>query len=109
MIQEGKNHLQAGAVVFERQIRELAQRENELVIRSGDLAVAQTNFDEIRQQFEQDKMLNLESIKILEGRNKFLEAQIAELKAQVEKLHAVLIEETANFKITQATTLRIAA
>ena len=109
MIQEGKNHLQAGAVVFERQIRELAQRENELVIRSGDLAVAQTNFDEIRQQFEQDKMLNLESIKILEGRNKLLEAQIADLKAQVEKLHAVLIEETANVKITQATTLRIAA
>ncbi len=109
MIQEGKNHLQAGAVVFERQIRELAQRENELVIRSGDLAVAQTNFDEIRQHFEQDKMLNLESIKILEGRNKFLEAQIADLKAQVEKLHAVLIEETTNVKITQATTLRIAA
>jgi hypothetical protein len=109
MIQEGKNHLQAGAVVFERQIRELAQRENELVIRSGDLAVAQTNFDETRQQFEQDKMLNLESIKILEGRNKLLEAQIADLKAQVEKLHAVLIEETANVKITQATTLRIAA
>jgi hypothetical protein len=109
MIQEGKNHLQAGAIVFERQIRELAQRENELVIRSGDLAVAQTNFDETRQQFEQDKMLNLESIKILEGRNKFLEAQIAELKAQVEKLHAVLIEETTNDKTTQATTLRIAA
>ena len=38
-----------------------------------------------------------------------LEAQIADLKAQVEKLHAVLIEETANVKITQATTLRIAA
>ena len=109
MIQEGKNHLQAGAVVFERQIRELAQRENELVIRSGDLAIAQTNFDEIRQQFEQDKMLNLEAIKILEGKNKLLEAQIADLKAQVEKLHAVLIEETTNVKTTQATTLRIAA
>ena len=109
MIQEGKNHLQAGAIVFERQIRELAQRENELVIRSGDLAVAQTNFDETRQQFEQDKMLNLEAIKILEGKNKLLEAQIAELKAQVEKLHAVLIEETTNVKTTQVTPLRIAA
>ena len=109
MILEGKNHLQAGAVVFERQIRELAQRENELVIRSGDLAVAQTNFDEIRQQFEQDKMLNLESIKILEGRNKLLETQIADLKAQVEKLHAVLIDETTNVKVTQAPMLRIAA
>jgi len=109
MIQEGKNHLQAGAIVFERQIRELAQRENELAIRSGDFAVAQTNFDEIRQQFEQDKMLNLEAIKILEGRNKLLEAQITDLKAQVEKLHAVLIEETNNVKTTQATVLRIAA
>ena len=103
------DHLQAGAVVFERQIRELAQRENELVIRSGDLAVAQTNFDEIRQQFEQDKMLNLESIKILEGRNKLLETQIADLQAQVEKLHAVLIDETTNVKTTQAPMLRIAA
>jgi hypothetical protein len=64
---------------------------------------------EIRQQFEQDKMLNLESIKILEGRNKFLEAQIADLKAQVEKLHAVLIDETTNVKVTQAPMLRIAA
>ena len=109
LILEGKNHLQAGAVVFERQIRELAQRENELAIRSGDLAVAQTNFDEIRQQFEQDKMLNLESIKILEGRNKLLETQIADLKAQVEKLHAVLIDETTNVKVTQAPMLRIAA
>jgi hypothetical protein len=109
LILEGKNHLQVGAVVFERQIRELAQRENELVIRSGDLAVAQTNFDEIRQQFEQDKMLNLESIKILEGRNKLLETQIADLKAQVEKLHAVLIDETTNVKTTQAPMLRIAA
>ena len=108
LILEGKNHLQAGAVVFERQIRELAQRENELAIRSGDLAVAQTNFDEIRQQFEQDKMLNLESIKILEGRNKLLETQIADLKAQVEKLHAVLIDETTNVKVTQAPMLRIA-
>ena len=80
-----------------------------MVIRSGDLAVAQTNFDEIRQQFEQDKILNLESIKILEGRNKLLEAQIADLKAQVEKLHAVLIEETSNVQTTQATPLRIAA
>jgi hypothetical protein len=109
LILEGKNHLQAGAVVFERQIRELAQRENELAIRSGDLAVAQTNFDEIRQQFEQDKMLNLESIKILEGTNKLLEAQIVDLKSQVEKLHAVLIDETTNVKVTQAPMLRIAA
>jgi hypothetical protein len=38
-----------------------------------------------------------------------LEAQIAELKAQVEKLHAVLIEETTNVKTTQVTPLRIAA
>ncbi len=109
LILEGKNHLQAGSVLFERQIRELAQRENELAIRSGDLAVAQTNFDEIRQQFEQDKMLNLESIKILEGGNKLLEAQIADLKSQVEKLHAVLIDETTNVKVTQAPMLRIAA
>lgn len=109
LILEGKNHLQAGAVVFERQIRELGQRENELAIRSGDLAVAQTNFDEIRQQVEQDKMLNLELIKILEGRNKLLETQIADLKSQVEKLHAVLIDETTNVKVTQAPMLRIAA
>ena len=54
-------------------------------------------------------MLNLESIKILEGKNKLLEAQIADLMAQVEKLHAVLIEETSNVKTTQATPLRIAA
>ena len=54
-------------------------------------------------------MLNLESIKILEGRNKLLETQIADLKAQVEKLHAVLIDETTNVKVTQAPTLRIAA
>ena len=109
LILEGKNHLQAGAVVFERQIRELAQRENELAIRSGDLAVAQASFDEIRQEVEKDKMLNLESIKILEGRNKLLETQIADLKSQVEKLHAVLIDETTNVKTTQAPMLRIAA
>ena len=109
LILEGKNHLQAGAVVFERQIRELGQRENELAIRSGDFAVAQTNFDEIRQQVEQDKMLNLELIKILEGRNKLLEGQIADLKSQVEKLHAVLIDETTNVKVTQAPMIRIAA
>jgi len=54
-------------------------------------------------------MVNLEAIKILEGRNNLLEAQIADLKAQVEKLHAVLIDETSNVKTPQAPTLRIAA
>ena len=109
MILEGKNHLQSGAALFERQIRDLAQRENELTIRSGDLAVAQADFDETRQEFERDKMLNLEAIKILQGRNNLLEAQIADLKLQVEKLHAVLIDETSNVKTPQAPTLRIAA
>ena len=109
MILEGKNHLQSGAALFERQIRDLSQRENELTLRSGDLAVAQANFDETRQEFERDKMVNLEAIKILEGRNNLLEAQIADLKAQVEKLHAVLIDETSNVKTPQAPTLRIAA
>ncbi len=109
MILEGKNHLQAGAVLFERQVRELAQRENELAIRTGDLAVAQTNFDEMRQEFEQDKILNLEAIKILQGRNKILEDQIAELKTQVEKMHAVLIDETDIVKPPQVPALRIAA
>ena len=109
MILEGKNHLQSGAALFERQIRDLAQRENELTIRSGDLAVAQADFDETRQEFERDKMLNLEAIKILQCRNNLLEAQIADLKLQVEKLHAVLIDETSNVKTSQAPTLRIAA
>ena len=109
MILEGKNHLQSGAVLFETQIHDLAQRENELAIRTGDLAVGQANFDETRQEFERDKMQSLEVIKILQGKNNILETQITDLKAQVEKMHAVLIDETANVKIAQSPSLRIAA
>jgi len=109
MILEGKNHLQSGAALFETQIHNLAQRENELAIRTGDLVVGQANFDETRQEFERGKMQNLEAIKMLQGSNNLQETQIADLKAQVEKLHAVLIDETANVKTAQAPSLRIAA
>ncbi|NBS71021.1 hypothetical protein EBT31_19255, partial [bacterium] len=63
MIQEGRKHLQAGAAQFERQIRELAHRENELVVRAGDLAVAQAGIDQKRDEIAHEKLMDLGSIK----------------------------------------------
>ena len=109
MIQEGRKHLQAGAAQFERQIRELAHRENELVVRAGDLAVAQAGIDQKRDEIAHEKLMDLGSIKVLQGKNKLLEDQISELRIQIEKLHAVLIDETILDKNIEAPTLKIAA